>query len=174
MVIKNDMASHCSETLTLYPSRRKSILRLAGTASFVALGVVVLAKQDNSTAMWFCVSFFAICVLIFFVFLLPGSASLTLNMNCFRIKTLYFVRKSKWQNVTNIHAASEPISGLQLVRYNDTQWNGWKLAKWETSRLGYNAALPDTYGMSADDLAELINRWRDRALRTSSQLGEGA
>ena len=30
--------------------------------------------------------------------------------------------------------------------------------------VGRNAALPDTYGLSADDLAQLMAQWRERAL----------
>jgi hypothetical protein len=31
---------------------------------------------------------------------------------------------------------------------------------------GRNCALPDTFGLSAEDLANLMNAWRDRAIRT--------
>ena len=158
--------------LTLYPNRSKWILLFAVSASFAAFGAVVLVKQDSSAMMWFCVLFFAVCAVVFGAYLLPGSASLTLDTDGFRVKHFYFVRKSHWQTVTNIQAASAPPSRTKFVRYNDTQWNGWKLARWETARLGYNAMLPDTYGMSADDLAELMTQWRDRVLGPSFQLSD--
>ena len=124
----------------------------------------MLVKQDSSAMMWYCVLFFAFCAVVFAACLLPGSASLTLDADGFRLKQFYFVRKSRWQNVTNIDVGYAPPSRTKCVRYNDTQWSSWRLARWETALLGYNALLPDTYGMSADDLAALMAQWRDRVL----------
>ena len=156
--------------LTLYPSGSKFFMFFAGSASFAAFGTIKLIEQQGSSAMmWSCVLFFGLCAVLFAINLLPGSASLTLDADGFRVKQCsFFARKARWQNVTNIHAACAPPSRTKFVRYNDTQWSGWKLARCETARLGYNGMLPDTFGMSADDLAALMAQWRDLALGTAS------
>jgi len=41
---------------------------------------------------------------------------------------------------------------------------GRTVAKLNVSLVGRNAGLPDTYGLSADVLADLMDRWRDRAV----------
>ena len=150
--------------LTLYPDRSKFFIFFLGSAFVTAAGVVMLVKQDHSAMMWFSVSFFAVCALVFGAILLPGSTSLTLDADGFRLTQFYFVRQSSWQNITNISTGYTPPSRTLRVRYNDAQLSGWRLARWETALLGYNAMLPDTYGMPADDLAALMARWRDRAL----------
>jgi hypothetical protein len=34
---------------------------------------------------------------------------------------------------------------------------------------GHDSGLPDTYGLSAEDLAQLMIRWRERAIASDSQ-----
>ena len=153
---------------TLYPSRSKFFMLFAISASFVTVGAVMLVKQNSSATMWFGVLFFALCAVVFGAYLLPNSASLTLDADGFQLKQFYFARKHRWQNVTNIDADYAPPSRIKRVRYDDSQWSGWRLARWETALLGYNATLPDTYGISADDLAALMAQWHDRALGPAS------
>ena len=136
----------------------------AGSVLFVAVSAVMLAQDGGDAKAWSVVLFFALGAVGFAATLLPGSASLTLDMDGFRVKQFYFVRKSRWKNVTDIDAGYLPPSPTKVVLYIDSQWSGWRLARWETTKLGYDAALPDTYGMSADDLAELMVQWRDKAL----------
>ena len=56
----------------------------AGSASFVAIGAGMLAKQG--AMMWFWVLFFALCAAVFAAYLLSGSPSLTLDAGGFQIK----------------------------------------------------------------------------------------
>jgi hypothetical protein len=149
--------------LTLYPSRSKFLMLFAGSSAFVAVGVVTLLQDGSSAKAWFIVLFFALCAVVSAAYLLPGAASLTLDANGFRLKQFYFVRKSRWENVTNIHTGYTPPSRTKRVRYNDAQWNGWRIAT-----LDYNLTFPDTYGMPADDLAALMTQWRDRVLGPTS------
>ncbi len=44
-----------------------------------------------------------------------------------------------------------------------TSHGGRTISAINTALAGRNAALPDTYGFSVDELAELMQRWRDRA-----------
>jgi hypothetical protein len=161
------LLSQFPKPLTLYPSRSKYFILFVVSALGFYMSVV-LAKQDSTATIWFCVVFCTVCAIVFATYLVPGSASLTLDADGFRVKQFYFVRKSRWQNVTSINVGDSPPSRIKFVRYNDTQWSGWRLARWETAALGYNAMLPDTYGMSADDLAALMTHWRDRVLALAS------
>ena len=154
--------------LTLQASRSKFLRLFAGSVSFVAIGAGLMVHDGSEAMLWFGVLFFGLCAAVFAINLLPGSASLTLDTDGFRVKQFCFVRKSRWKNVTNIDAGYLPPSPIKTVQYNDTQWSGWRLARWETAKLGYNAVLPDTYGMSADDLAALMVQWRDRVLGPAS------
>jgi hypothetical protein len=57
-----------------------------------------------------------------------------------------------------------PPAFHKVVVYDDTNVAGRKVAKLNVAITGHNAALPDTYGLSAHDLARLMTLWRDRAV----------
>lgn len=68
-------------------------------------------------------------------------------------------------NVSDICAASAPPPAHQrYVRYKDAGLNDWKLSRWESTALGFNATLPSFFEVQADELAELMRRWRLMAL----------
>lgn len=121
--------------------------------------------RDGSAIMWFGVVTSTICSIVFATNLIPGSSSLTLDKGGFEMKQFYYVRRTRWQTVTNINAGNISSSSVKTVQYNDSAFRGWKLAKLETAALGYNAMLPDTYSMTADDLAALMTQWWDRLWR---------
>jgi hypothetical protein len=50
--------------------------------------------------------------------------------------------------------------------YNDIQWNGWSLARKERAKLGDNAGVGNTYGLSAEGRVDLMTRWQQPALAT--------
>jgi hypothetical protein len=50
-----------------------------------------------------------------------------------------------------------------MVVYDDRTAQG-VVAKLNAAVAGYAAGLPDTYGLSADELAALMTSWRSRAL----------
>jgi hypothetical protein len=56
-------------------------------------------------------------------------------------------------------------SSTHPTRYDDTAFTG-TLAELNRKLSGRNSGLADTYGLSAEDLAELLNAWRDRAMRS--------
>jgi hypothetical protein len=50
------------------------------------------------------------------------------------------------------------------VVFDDIKMTGMTMAKLSVAIAGHNAGLPDTYGLSADDLARLMTAWRKRAV----------
>jgi hypothetical protein len=49
-----------------------------------------------------------------------------------------------------------------MVVFDDA---GVKRSKLGGILMGRNSAVPDTYGLSAEELAHIMSRWRERALR---------
>src|SRR5664279_5504523 len=99
--------------------------------------------------------------------LLPGANSLRLDGNGFEITKFYFLRQSySWLNVSDfvvwemsrnrfvVFKAEKPRLGV-YERINAAMTGG---------RNGY---LPDTYGMAASDLAELMTDWRNSAIKAA-------
>jgi hypothetical protein len=52
-----------------------------------------------------------------------------------------------------------------MVVYDDITQGTKSIAKLNVGLVGRNSGLPDTYGHSADNLAQLMAQWRERALR---------
>jgi hypothetical protein len=165
-----DILSRFPQPAILYPSIKKWTGYTIGSALFVAIGYYFL---DNSALAWFSFIFFCFCTIVFTIQLLPGSSSLTLDADGFETRAFFFRRiRSRWQNVTNIKAASglPPASArVKIIWYNDDQWKRWWFARQETAIFGYNTCLPDTYGLPAEELADLMTRWQERALALAKQ-----
>ena len=57
-----------------------------------------------------------------------------------------------------------PPTGPTMVVFDDADAKGRALGKLNVSMVGRNSGVPDTYGMSAEDLAGLMAQWRERAV----------
>ena len=57
----------------------------------------------------------------------------------------------------------------KMVAYDNVNAARRAVARINVAIAGRNAALPDTYGLSADNLAAVMAQWRERAL--ASQTG---
>jgi hypothetical protein len=146
---------------TLYPSRMKWLLVLLIGVLFAVVGYWMVSDGDRRS--WFVLVFFAAVSIVAAVMLLPGAGGLTLDRNGFRATSLFRSSSSRWQDVTGFEPASIPPSLQKLVVYDDINLTGRKIANLNVALVGRNAALPDTYGLSPDDLARLMMLWRDRA-----------
>jgi hypothetical protein len=61
-------------------------------------------------------------------------------------------------------AATHPVRKIVLVGYNDRTQAQRALARANVGLVGRNSALPDTYGMTVEDLVRLMSLWRRKAL----------
>ncbi len=148
--------------VTLYPSRKKWLLVLLIGALFTAGGFWMVA--DAAPSGWFVLAFFALVSIVAALMLLPGAGALMLNGDGFRVTSLFRNFGSRWHEVTRFEFVSIPPSFQKMVAYDDINVAGGKMAKLNVAISGHHAALPDTYGLSADDLARLMAQWRDRAV----------
>ncbi len=151
--------------LTFYRSRKKWLLLLLIGGLFTAGGFWMVS--DGASGGWFVLAFFACGSVVAATMLLPGAGALTLDGDGFQATTLFRRRRSRWRDVTGFEPVSIPPSTGKLVVYDDSNLTGGTMAKLSTAIAGRNAGLPDTYGLSAEDLARLMTLWRDRALAAS-------
>jgi hypothetical protein len=148
--------------VTLYPSRRKWLLVLAGGAALAAGGALMIRGGDAKG--WFVLIFFTAVALTAAVVMLPGASALTLDRDGFEAINLFRRSRTRWQDASGFTAASIPPAQQRLVVYDDARASTWRVAKVNVAITGRNASLPDTYGRSADELAELMAAWRASAL----------
>jgi len=148
--------------VTLYPSRTKWILILLGCAVFVAGGL--FAMQGNTFMRWGAVAFFGTGMAVAIAGLLPGASQLKLDREGFEFTAMFRRHSVRWQAATGFEAVTIPPSGQKMVLFDDAGAKGRALGKLNVSMVGRNSGVPDTYGMSAKDLAGLMAQWRERAV----------
>jgi hypothetical protein len=154
--------------VTLHVGRLKFLGLLAASLGFAAVLLYMLddgALSPSATfKAWLGIAVFGMCALVAAVMLLPGAGSLTLGADGFDRVTLFMTFRKPWRQVGNFTVVQySPRRGrtIRFVGYDDAAL----AAENVNHRLsGRNAALPDTYGLSHEDLASLMNQWRARAL----------
>jgi hypothetical protein len=157
------MAGGEGDILVLRPRRLKMALYGALTAAFAVIGVAMI--RDGDRGGWFVAGFGGVCALFFLALLLPGAADLRLTRDGFRIRSLWRTHFTPWSAVAGFGVAR--VGGRRLVVFNFIDVNARRGARFARILTGVEAALPDTYGMSAENLARLMSAWRERAQAAS-------
>jgi hypothetical protein len=147
--------------VTLYPSRKKWLLVFAGCAAFAVVGYLMI--RSNEGKGWLVLIFFGLGALVALAVMLPGRW-LTLDGNGFEAKDLFRQRRGRWPDVSGFKAVRIPPSGTEVVVYDDAAQRSGTLAAANAAITGRASWLPDTYGLKADDLALLMERWQRRAV----------
>jgi hypothetical protein len=156
--------------VTLRVSRLKMLALFAGSLAFVAGGVflIVFVKGDPEALLAGIASilFFGACAVIGAVMLLPGAGSLTLDAEGFEVCSLFRRHRIAWPQASRFTVATLALPGKNDKRMVGYDVDGLKGVAAEFSRdaIGRNAALPDTYRLSFEELARLMTGWRQRAL----------
>lgn len=146
--------------MRLRPNPWKQTVLILICAGFLALGGFLVSQGDAFG--WLCVAFFGAGLLVFLLGLLPGSSYLEFRRDGFEMSSLYrkwFVRWSDVQSFFPHRIASNRMVCWNCVPDHQGHASGHRLSARLT---GVEAALPETYGRSADELADLMNQWRLR------------
>ena len=161
--------------VTLQPS--KAIWAFVFLVGLISAGVSSLPLLLPPTDGWdlglcFAIGFFLVLGVLCMV--LPVIAlvkiRMTLDAAGFEMGAIGFTRRKQWKDVRVFSPVT--IGGINRVAYVDSTRHGF-WAELDARFLdGSNAWLADTFGFTADELAVLINRWRQRAL-SQSQSGVG-
>jgi len=152
------MASN--DVLRLRPSPGKQLMLMLLCAAFVAVGGFLVSRGDAFG--WVCIALFGAGMLVFLVTLLPGSSYLELRRDGFEMCSLYRKWFVRWSDVQLFFP--QRIASTRMVCWNYLPGHAGQVRgrRFSASLTGVEAGLPDTYGRSADELAELMNAWRSR------------
>lgn len=148
---------------TLRPSRVKWVAILAVALAFTATGIAMTRDAaSNGPWAWFTVGVFTLFAVVAFVNLLPGASYLRLDRDGFEMRALYRRHRIGWDDVAGFGLMRVPPTGKQRVGWNYRPGRGQpsRLRGFNLDRFGYEAALPDTYGLSAADLVALLESLR--------------
>jgi hypothetical protein len=150
---------------TIQGSRGKTLLYLAGSLAFTAIGVLMVADPHRGLKSWLCVTFFGLCTAVFAV-LLVRPHKLILDDNGFTLDggLRRSPRTTAWRDVETFFVYRLPKAGKMIgytlmpaVRKNTMMAN---LAR----NFGGDGALPKGWSMSPEQMAETLNAHRARAL----------
>jgi len=152
--------------LLLKPSKTKQLRLLISSLVFVAVGVWMIGC--HKAGGWFVLFFFALCVLIFVIKLLPGSTFLRLTIDGFEVRVLFRSTFYRWGDVQDFQVVVQYKHGIPIrtsVGFNfaDTYTHAVKARALVKALIGCEGQLPDTYGMEAQKLTELMTQWKANA-----------
>jgi len=162
--------SHADKFYSEYPGpvilhigRKRMYLLLIGSVLFVATGIVMVLKGEESG--WLPACFFGLMAIVGAVSLLPEATTLRLDADGMETTTLFRKTHFRWRDVSDFSVASLLSLWPAASRYvcfnlSTLSGPGTKLAVAFTGR---TSMLPDTYGLSAEALALLLNNWRNTA-----------
>lgn len=72
----------------------------------------------------------------------------------------------RWEDVSSFRVASVPPSG-QMVLFDWYTASNRAVRRVNRGLTGATDGLPDSYGLSPQELADLLNTWRARATRST-------
>jgi len=154
------------ETLTLRGSRLKWIGYLLLALPLMAGGALMAQDPDERIMAGFVFLFFAACCLIFLIQIVrPGQ--LTLTREGFEQSMTNRKFSCRWDEVSDfgVYALKHGFfTTNKFVSFSRMSDEGKKLAELNRALVGATGQLGDTFGMKAEELAELMNAFRTRAL----------
>jgi hypothetical protein len=155
-------------TIVLRPSRARWLAAFAGCLVFTAIGVMLV--RDGAAVGWAVVAVCGLAALACAIVLLPGSAYLKVRRDGFVFGTLFRRWHMPW-------TATGPFSVARVGRDEIVVFDIIDPAQMPrmpglpSTPAGANAGLPDTYGLSAGELAAVLNAARDKSLSRASLAG---
>jgi len=142
-------------------------------AGFCALSLAlavpgVLMAREGRGAGWLVGGLFGLSAAAFAAMLLPGAASLVIDREGFTIRSLFRSHRFAWTEAGPFHPV--PVGGRMLVGFEVAGPHGaGAMAGLGRVLSGAPAALPDTYGLTPQALADLMNEARRRACAATGQ-----
>jgi len=136
------------------------LLLLVGSAFVVAAAWFVWPTRPIVATL--AIAFFGLGVVVAVVGLLPGSSYLELDERGFTLCTLFRKSFQRWDDVAEFFPIRLDGRGSPMVavRYAPGFTANAAARRFAKTLAGAEGALPDTYGRSAAELAELLNKVR--------------
>jgi hypothetical protein len=159
----NAASGSLPDKMSLKPSRLRWVFVFLVGAVFSAAAAFLMEDKDPLTRWGIC-AFFAVVALVAIPGMIGVGSQLDLDREGFTCKTPFKTFRRKWTECS----AFAPVSiGLNsFVGFSSATDEAAKpgLAAMNKSMIGASGTLPDRYGMSAGKLADLLNRFRARAM----------
>jgi hypothetical protein len=144
-----------SDPLKVYPNRAKWMIAALACGIMTTAGVWIIG--DGQWLGLVPTVFFGLGFVVSLILLLPNSSFLELDDNGFLFRNLFRESRFSWADIAGFEA--HRLSMRKFVTFNFAQsYTASRRARALARTVsGAEGALPDTYGMFAEDLADLMN-----------------
>jgi hypothetical protein len=160
------MLAHFPGPLVLPAGRGRAVFTVVGSLACVALAIVLLAYIEqavNQPSVWAALVGFSVFALGGIVMLFPGAGSLILAADGLTVCHLFRKTHTSWRQASNFAIGRTGTPGVRFVCFDDAGRSGLTAAV-NRDLVNRNAALNDTYGLTHEELVQLLADWQSRAL----------
>lgn len=157
---------------TVYSRRRKTLLYLVGSAALAA--VAILMACDGKPIGWAIAAFFGLCTAVFAIQLHPRASFLTVDADGFEYSALFRRHRLRWADVTEFGVITLSHHGIKThtmvgLNYSESYPHHQRGRSLSRAMTGFEGALPDTYGFSAEELAALLSACHAKLTATDAE-----
>jgi hypothetical protein len=149
------------ETVTLQSSKSKGLYMFVLCSLFVVIGVWMI--KSGQMLGWFPAIFFGICDLVSIVTMLPNASYLRLHRDGFTQVIMFRSSTFLWQDIREFSVGRVGLNKMVMLDFAPSWHESSKLKTVARSMSGHEGALPDTYGLSAEELVALLQEWKNRS-----------
>ena len=148
-----------NDEIVLRPSKRKWLGVMSIGLFFVAIGIFMIVDRGGVLS-WLTTIFFAGCALVAIIQLFSNSC-LRLYATGFEQNMMGRKTNYQWTDVSDFRTAWR---GASLVCFDNNHDASTFLGKASRKISPGSSALGDTFGMSAIELADLMNSYRNKSI----------
>ena len=150
-------ASDFSQPVVYRPRKRKQLLLLLTSSIFVAGGLLMI--HDGQAFGWLAVAFFGLGMVVFTLQLFPNCSYLRVSASGIEIRSLWRTHRYEWSDMSHFCAGIIGHNKMVLFNFSSSYHQAHAVRAVAKTLTGAEAALPDTYGFTAEALAEHLNQW---------------
>lgn len=161
--VADDEAEPLPDSMALKPDRMRWLLIFLICAGFVAIAIW-LGPEREPLLFYGAGGFFLLCALVAAPLMFGVGSSLTLDRNGFSCRTLFRTFRREWKHCSAFHPVSTGLRKFVGFSTPQDETDHPRLAAANRAAIGASGMLPDTFGLSADDLCDLMNAYRSRAI----------
>ena len=147
-----------NEPILLRPKATKWLAVAVGSFAFVLIGIWMVRSRE--VFGWFGIVFFGLCLSVSLMCLLPHASYLRLTPDGFTICSLFRAHTIRWDDVTDFGVGRVLTNKMVMFNYAESYQHSPKLRSFNTELTGFDAAIPDSYGLRHEELADLLNRYK--------------
>jgi hypothetical protein len=152
--------------MTLVASKAQQLIgALVMGAFFFLCGGLGLVQGQRDVPYWLFVAFFGVLGAFFLWFALAAKSTLTLTREGFAFKTPISAHTYQWSDIETFGWGTMNRNPTVFFKFA-AHYNGPKPPLSSLAGVmaqGFEMALPGTYGMSAEAMAALLLRWKERS-----------